>query len=518
MLMRLLTYLSFVCFGLLGLMSLQATKRPLCIDSKVVERIDRLSAAGSEIIYRCSLNKETPFSSFFNLHIGDISYRVQQIERVLEEIEPFEHKIQITIFEDRPFLFRVQDHQIYLGRELLKTPGHLEKAIAKIWFRERSLFFLAHSDLMEETITDFLIYLRNGNLDLWDLTVGVQADTVYTLENYCRSAWKQSEHYAACKNATNIEPEIEEKIDTTNLRPILTAYWIQAYKELSLKNRFEFVQKLPLLMRSAESFYSPVGNIQTDSNFKENVLLRISAVLQELESRFKNLSAISESSAIVLFLNKFAAELHSAIFQVNFDEPYFDVLYVSKEPLNERSKELQQFFKMAEENRNLKIALRDNDKLWMMPAKLPLPINFFKKIKAARVIVEKCGSYDFKYVMAYSNVTDKLLMVERCDGSHHIQYSQYMTNGAEGFGVQNKDVTFVQFHLPSLLMKKTELDKVSNVFDFIHKRDFHNSSFRSLGWQEVHWSKTANAYQPKAIVDAIEWYRLVNGLNSNKVF
>ncbi|MNL75174.1 hypothetical protein D3C87_2009320 [compost metagenome] len=56
-------------------------------------------------------------------------------------------------------------------------------------------------------------------------------------------------------------------------------------------------------------------------------------------------------------------------------------------------------------------------------------------------------------------------------------------------------------------MKKQELETVSNVFDFIQKRDVDNPSFKGLGWQEVRWDEKASAYQPKAYVDAIEWFR-----------
>ena len=119
MIARWLTYLSFVCFGLLSLMVLQMTKRPLCIDSRVVERIDRLSNQDSDTIYRCALNKETPYSEYFGQQVRELGSRIQSTERVLESLEPFYKKVQITIMEDHPYLYRIQGHHLYIGPKLL---------------------------------------------------------------------------------------------------------------------------------------------------------------------------------------------------------------------------------------------------------------------------------------------------------------------------------------------------------------------------------------------------------------
>lgn len=101
MLARWLTALSFLCFGLLSLFVVQMTRRPLCIESKVVERIDRLGVQGTDTVYRCAVNRETPFSTYFSEQSRDLTYRIQKTERLLESIEPFERKVQLTISESQ---------------------------------------------------------------------------------------------------------------------------------------------------------------------------------------------------------------------------------------------------------------------------------------------------------------------------------------------------------------------------------------------------------------------------------
>ncbi|MBV2168302.1 MAG: hypothetical protein KUL82_06305 [Bdellovibrio sp.] len=518
MIARWLTSLSFVCFGLLSLMVLQMTKRPLCIDSKVVERIDRLSGAGTETVYRCALNKSTPYSQFFSERVKDLSFRLQQIERLLESSEPFYRKLQITILDDRPYLFRVQGHHIYIGKSLLEAPGHLEKALAKVWYRERNEALFAQQVLMEEVITDFLIHLQSGDLDLGDPNTHIKTALrkvkwPYVLKSvaaYCDSPWKQSEHFAVCQNKLEASTLLDQQVVEMSLRPLLVTSWIRSYRDLSVKERFLFVQGLPQLLRSEHSPSLPLTSGLGVAGIQDSALLKAAEAIKNVNSFVATSTVMKDSEIQRLFVSNFTNELRSNGFQDAFAEASFDVLYVSQEPLNENSKVFQQFMKIAKAQPKLQMAIRDQSGLWMLPAKYPIPLKSFGQIRANRTVVEKCGGYNFSYVIDYADITEKLLVVDHCDRNREILYSRFLTEGAEGFGAQNKGIAFIQFHLPSLLMKKTDLEQVSNVFEFIQKRDVESPSFKSLGWREVHWSEQANAYQPKAFVDAIEWFRVPN--------
>lgn len=518
MIARWLTSLSFVCFGLLSLMVLQMTKRPLCIDSKVVERIDRLAESGTDSVFRCALNKATPYSQFFSEHVKDLSYRIQQTERLLESMEPFYRKVQITILQDRPYLFRVQGHQIYIGERLLEAPGHLEKGLLKIWYRERNEALFSEQALMEEVVTDFLLYLQSGDLDIGDPTTKIKTAlrkvkwpyVIKSVSAYCDSPWKQSEHFAACQNKQEAVSLIDQQVIELSLRPLLVTSWIRSFKDLSVKERFYFTQNLPQLLRSEHSPALPIVPVAGIPGAQETILLRAADAIKNVNSFVATSQAMKDSEVHRLFVANFTNELRSNGFQDAFAEASFDVLYVSQEGLSESSKVFQQFVKIAKAQPKLQIALQDKENLWMLPSRYPIPLKSFGQIKATRTVVEKCGGYNFSYVMDYADVTEKLLVVDHCDSKREIQFSRFLSEGAEGFGAQNKGIAFVQFHLPSLLMKKTELEQVANVFEFIQKRDVESPSFKSLGWREVHWSEQAKAYQPKAYVDAIEWFRVPN--------
>lgn len=510
--------LSFLCFGLLSLAVVQLTKRPLCIESKVVERIDRVSEQGAQVIYRCAVNKVTAYSSYFGENARDLGYRVQQIERLLEAIEPFYRKVHVTILQDRPYLFRVQGHHVFIGEKLVQAPGHLEKALAKIWYRERNQALFAQQALTEEVITDFILYLQDGDLDIGDPNTHVKTAlrkvkwpfVLKSVNAYCDSPWKQSEHFAICLNKEDMAGFIEQQVVEMSLRPLLVTSWVRSYKALSGKERYAFMQNLPVLLRSEHVPALPLTGPVGVSQERGTTLFNAGEAIKNISAFLATSEAIKSSEVHRAFVANFTGVLRNNGFQEAFAEASFDLLFVSQEPLSSKSKVFQHFIKLTKDNPKLQVALTDSENLWMLPARYPISLKSFGVVKANRTIVEKCGGYNFSYVMDYADITEKLLVVDHCDSKLTITYAKFLSEGAEGFGAENKGTAFVQFHLPSLLMKRSELANVSNVFEFIQKRDVESPSFKSLGWREVHWSEQANAYQPKAFVDAIEWFRMPN--------
>lgn len=517
MLARWFTLISFLSFGALSLFVIEMTRRPLCIESRVVERIDRLQDRERETIYRCAVNKVTPFSPYFNAQMKDLTHRVQRIERVLESIEPFGRKVQVTVVPDRPLLFQVQGHQIYIGQNLLEAPGHLEKALAKIWYRERNQSFFVQQALLEEVVTDFLVHLDVGDIDIGDPATLLKTAlhpvkwpyVIKSVPAYCESPWKQSEHFALCQNKDEAAQELSQDILEMSLRPLLATSWIRAYRELSLHERFQFIRSLPMMLRSEHLNPLPITMSSQGVGFG-GTMLNAAEAIRNLNQYVSLSPANRRSETFRVFVSHFTNELQSAGFQEAFAEASFDVLYVIEGSLNDKSGLFRNILKLAKAHPGLQMALRDNSNLWMLPSRYPIPLKSFGEIRAQRTVVQKCGGYNFSYVMDYAEVTEKLLVVEHCNDADDLQYTRYLREGAEGFGAENKGVAFVQFHLPSLLMKRSELESVANVFEFIQKRDVESPSFSSLGWQAVQWSERAQAYQPKAFVDAIEWFRIPN--------
>lgn len=401
---------------------------------------------------------------------------------------------------------------------MIEAPGHLEKALIKVWYRERSEAFFAQQDLLEEVITDFILFLQSGDLHIGDPATKTATalhrakwpQVIKAVPAYCESPWKKSEHHAVCLDKDEAIVKLEEQVPETSLRPLLVSSWIRAYQSLNTKERFFFVQNLAQLLRSENTPVLPLTKNHEDIGVSGDALVKAAAAIKNLNAFVSTSRAMNDSEIHRLFVSSLTNELRVSGFQEAFVEAYFDVLYVSQNSLSDKSSVFQQFLKIAKENPKLQIALQDQENLWMLPAKHPVFLRSFGNLKAHRTVVEKCGEYNFNYVIEYSQKTEKLLVVDHCDARKEVHYSQFLKDGTIGFAAQNKTVTFVQFHLPSLLMKKNDLATVPNVLEFIQKRDVDSVPFKSLGWREVHWSQPASAYQPVAPVDAIEWFRVIN--------
>ena len=515
MLTKWLTALSFVCFGILTLLVVEMTRRPLCIESRVVEKVDRISVTSKETAYRCALNKQTEYTDYFREEAPRLAQRLQSTERLLESLEPFYRKIHISILVDHPYLFKVQGHKIFIGEELYKAPGHLEKALAKIWYRERNETLFLHDALAEELVTDFLLYVNEGDLNIGDprskVTTAVRkAKWPYVLKSesaYCASPWKKSEHFVHCE-APKESPLNPALITEMSLRPLLFYSWVRSYKSLNMNQRYAFTRGIVDLIRSEHTPGLPL--VLSSDNAAETTLERAARAVRNISNFVAHADALKRSETQRLFVSSFTSDLRENGFQDTIAEANFDLLFISAKPIKSDAPVLQAFTKLAKKHPQKQLALQDNERLWMLPSEYSIPLESFGQIKANRTIVEKCGNYDFDFVLSYASMTEKVLIVDHCAKDKDLSYSRLLTEGTEGFAAQNKGRAFVQFHLPSLVLKQSELQKAGNVFEFIRKRDVENPSFRSLGWLEVRWDSKVDAYQPKAFVDAIEWFRMPN--------
>lgn len=500
MLARWLSYFSFVCFGILTLVALHMTRKPLCIDSRVVERIDRTGAFSTDSIYRCAINREVKFSVFFNDKSREISQRLTSLERFLENLEPFARKIRITIFEDRPQTFRVQDHQVFIGQALFAEPGMLEKAIAKVWYREKSNSFFINQSLLEEVVTDFLIYGATSHTAA-SLAMPKWPYMIKSLQDYCDSAWKFPEHIRFC-NSQTLEDATEY-----SLRPLLTSTWINAYRDLSILEKGNFLRNFSAMLKDEHTPSLPI--------FRSNNLGVVNSPLFEAAEVVRNINSYIATSRVMRtslayreFMGNLNAELNKAGFKDTFTEAYFDVLLVSEKVLSEKSATYLHFKDVSRANPKLHIALKDPENVWSMPTRYPISLKAFGQMRSDRTIVEKCGQVDFSFVLTFAQLTEKLLVVDTCDQTNSVKYSEYFKSGAEGFAKENKGIAFIQFHVPSIVMKRSQLATVPNIYEMVQNREANNPLFQTLGWQEVHWNKTAKAYRPKAFIDAIELFRI----------
>lgn len=87
------------------------------------------------------------------------------------------------------------------------------------------------------------------------------------------------------------------------------------------------------------------------------------------------------------------------------------------------------------------------------------------------MVLETCSKVDFTRVMSFAKETSRLLVVRTCDPKKALHFQKFIFNGAEGFAMQNQKISFVQFHLPSVMIKRRELTSAGDVFQFVGQKE-----------------------------------------------
>ena len=108
----------------------------------------------------------------------------------------------------------------------------------------------------------------------------------------------------------------------------------------------------------------------------------------------------------------------------------------------------------------------------------------------------------------FFNQAEKLLLIKGCDQKKNIDFGSLVTKGVQAFSGNNKQLAFIQFHLPSFEMKAKELAHIKNFFELVNTRDVTKPEFQTLGWSQIQWFEESQAYKPQAVVDAIQLFRV----------
>ena len=492
-------------------------KKPQCIDSKVVERFDsiQLSLEGpiqSPFVYACRLQVPTDYVVELDKTLSDIEQRLFKVEKVLESLGPFKKTIHLIVRNDKPLTYHVTNRQIEIGKNLVKSEGHLERGLIKSWILQQKNDELREVTLSDEVMADFILYLVKGQLTIEDPLTRIQTKLGTALwpqvlknnETYCDSAWKASEHYEICSHMnSNLISIDQEKVADLSVRPLLSSSLIIAYKKMSFSQQKTILNKWPEFLKSR--YYSSDKAIE--------MLLKDPNPLRQGMRSIKNFSNyilashIVDSSDFQQLYAQMTLELQNAGVSDSFAEAYFDYIFEIPDKLDTHSVFFKNLEKAALQNMNLQLAVKDKSNIWILPSKTYLPVVAFDKIKTRQTVYFACQNLKEIPVSDFFDKTEKLLLIKGCNQDISLNFVSILKTGVKDFIRLNNDIKFVQMHMPSLEMKQNELAHVNNYFDLVKNRDVNSPEFRTLGWTQIQWSDEYHAYKPKAVVEAIEYFR-----------
>ncbi|MBC7420849.1 MAG: hypothetical protein H7328_08975 [Bdellovibrio sp.] len=489
-----------------------STKKPLCIDSRIVDKIDRVSLDKTETIFRCSMGQMVPYSRYFDENKDALEARLENIALFIRNIEPFTQGMQIRINEIQPIIFKITDHQIEIGSQLFNSSAHFERALFKVWLQERLKRDLHSQQLFIEVAADFLLYALNGNLEVEDPILKLKTkiggsrwpQVLKSKDGYCESPWKASEHFADCALMKNPEHLNNDLLLSLSLRPLMTSVWIKAYSELSFKERTRFLHLIPRYLQTQQlSSEKAISMVMTDVHPLKQGMMNIKKMTDLMNSS----SLIQNEKEYREFYSRVAQNLQQAGVNDSFAEAYFDYLFEYPESISVQSALFKNLELAATKFPQLQIAIKDKSQIWILPGHFSLPLKSFDQIRTQQHIFLACLSLKEIEMTQFFKHAEKLLLIKGCDQNKTTDYVSLVSDGVQGFSRQNKQLAFIQFHVPSFEMKANELLHIKNFFDLVQSRDMTKPEFQTLGWSQIQWYEDSQAYKPKAIIDAIELFR-----------
>lgn len=491
---------------------LVSLKKPQCIDSKVVDKIDIVQFDKTDTLYKCSSFKKVPYSRYFDENLDQLESRIESVAIFLKNIDSFGRPISIRINQTQPIAFKIQDHDFEIGSQLLESEGHFERGILKIWLSERLKSDLNSQKLFLEVAADFLLFSSKGQVEIEDPILKMKTrvggarwpQVLKSKDGYCDSPWKISEHFADCGLVKSDDLLNSGLLLSLSLRPLMTSVWIKSYQELSFKEKIKFLRLLPRYLQTQQlSSEKAIEMLLTDVHPLKQGMMNIKKMTDLMNSSL----LIQNEKEYREFYSRVAFHLQQAGVTDSFAEAYFDYLVEYPEEISVKSNLFLGLQKIAIQNPQLQMAIKDKHQIWILPNRSGLPITSFDQIKSQQHIYFACLGLKEIQMSQFFTQAEKLLLVRGCDQKKNIDFQPLVAKGIQEFSAKNKQLAFIQFHLPSFEMKAKELAHIKNFFEFVKERDVSKPEFQTLGWRQIQWFEESQAYKPQAVIDAIEMFR-----------
>lgn len=484
-------------------------RRPLCIDSKIVDKIDSVSGEHSASAFRCGLHRHVDYDEILANRTRDLGRRLQKLERLFDWMGALKSRINIKIFSGTGFEFHVEGHQIEISEGLLQSQGQLEKGILKIWFRERAHLSLRKDPLIEESLTDFLYSIYSGSLDLQEPLTGIFLNedieakwprVLTTTKGNCRGIWNPIEQLQICEGLNEFSKGkgTADELDILSLRPLISQSLLAAYFKMKPAEQLALVKKISenldswnfLDQQSGMSSLNQKKQIYTEATF-------------ELESWIHSLQTISPK-----FSTFFASVLRSRGFDGIDSGADLDTLIFTDMLGGKRDPRLDLVLNTEFQKGSSKHLLGwiSGSKIQMGLDQEKLDLELFGEIKANKGLFFYCGQIDTKTLLNAARKVEKLIYVDSC-ALETAQLGGFFDKGTREFALQNPKTKFIEFHTSSLLSALHHLPEINPVIA-LGPGSQQTQFFKLLGWTTPTFDKGVSAYRAQSVIEAIDWYRL----------
>jgi hypothetical protein len=448
------------------------SRKPFCIDSMIVEKVDVLTSEGTERAYSCEARKHLPYSKTVAELIPTLQGKLGVLESWLHFYSPQKTKVSITVLDDQQQYFRVHGSEIFLSEELVNKESLIERAIFKSIIRTTADATVLSDSLVEEVLIDLLYQVSTGKRALSETQV--RWPGVLALENeYCKANWKIGEHFQACSKGNFSGGHLV-------LRPLLSLALSQSLEKLSPEERYRFSNSVLsdlTQIRIAEWVPGKTLEANVQQGYYESVVRVQNIVLSFQKS--KSLSAEAQR-----VFDEMGIQLKILGFREEVESSFLD-LVILKEKVSQS--ELEKLSKLAQDLPESSLAIQTPTEIYLLPSTTPLTRGTFGELRSHRSVWFRCGLPDWKEIESSITSYHRVLVIDSCK-QETVDLGPYLKEGVQDFALSNPDVGFISIHVPS----------------FMHSLKRNENPFR---WDLSEFDKSTRAFKSLNPIQSVDWFR-----------
>lgn len=467
------------------------TRKPLCIDSTLVERIDRVTTQGTKSVYACHLRHHVTFDPFFAESIPAWVAALKPLEQSIQYSGVSPKKVSITILDHQKMSFRLHGSEVFIGGPLLQDEETLPYAVIRALIRSRISKSVLADPLIETVLADLIYASVYNRYDSLALNLGEASnETVFdssaekrwlqvlrSKTEYCQSGWRLMEHAEACSTQIKMK---EDQLVLFSARAMIGKSFERALKTLNNAERLRLQESILTDIATLE--ISPHKFGQTIFEPQSQDFFEIAVYVSNLFEALKKSSP--HGSAFFRLIDRAQFEAQILGFKEDYQQTLADVL-VRGENLD--TAEFEKLSKLARQIPNLDLVLTTADKEAVLPSIQMLPKHRFGEIKAYRTIWFRCGLPSAQEIADQILETNRVLVIDSCK-KLEVDLASYLESGIETFARKNPTAGFIHIHVPS----------------FLHAMKKGQNPFL---WDSAEFVKSANAFRNKGPIQAVDWFR-----------
>lgn len=467
------------------------TRKPLCIDSTLVERIDRVTTSGTKSVYACHLRHHVTFDPYFAENIPRWVSVLKPLEQSIQYSGISPKKVSITVLDHQKMSFRIHGAEVFIGQPLLRDSETISYAVIRALIRSRISRSLLSDPLIETVLAD-LIFSSVYN-DFESLALQVEDNNsaekfdqrpekrwlqgLRSKSEYCRSQWRLLEHAESCPSQIRSD---DDRLVLPSVRSMLGQSFQRALKTLTSTER----------LRLHESILTNIGTLEMSTHrFGQTIFQSQSQDFFEIALYIANMfeglkSSAQQGSPFYKLIDRAQIESQILGFKEDYQQTVVDVL-IRRDQIDRD--DLQQFSELAFEFSNLDIVLSHKDREVVLPSVKLLPKFRFGPVKAYRTIWFRCGLPAAQEIAGQILETNRILVIDSCIDIE-IDLKSYFENGIESFAKKNPKAGFIHIHVPS----------------FLHALKNGQNPFL---WDNAEFVKSASAFRNRGPIQAVDWFR-----------